>query len=400
MRIDKFPGLITDQEPFEVGLEGFVTAENVDLSKNNKPSRREGYSPFYAGATDAAWGDKEIFLLVEGRYLKSLHADGSAEIIKELVASSKHLRACRAYDNRVYWSTGTDAGVIEKGSNRPFGVLKPTSFTVDAGQGSMPEARYMLGLVYVNARGVEGPMAYTVVDIEGEVTINIPHTPLELFAQGIENIRMFVSYPDGEVPYLAREIAVGETTYMTYSGDTADLGIPAEAENLSNMPTDGFIAEFAGRLWTSTNAAEGGMLVHSDPYSELTNLVSGFIPFPDEITGIGGLDTGRFAGLYVGTTERVYFLQGTEPERMNVVEVMNYGMIPGTMVKADGRLIGEGANTSVLLWSSPRGVCAGYPEGEVNNLTQRRIGTLTGHAGTAIIRRANGQSHLMTVLRS
>jgi hypothetical protein len=396
VRVDKFPGIVTDQEPFEIGLNGFVTAENVDLNKTQKPSRREGYSSFYAGTIEVAWGDDEIFLFIEGGYLKSLQADASAEIITELSANSKFLTATRAYDDRLYWTTGIDSGVIEGGNNRPFGVLKPGSFVVEEDSGSMPEARYLLGLAYVNSRGVEGPLSYAVLDTTGGVTITIPHTPLELLAQDIEYVRMFVSYPDGEQPYRAGEIAVGDATYMTYSGDTTDLGIPAEAFNLSNMPVGGFIEDHGARIWTSRE----DRLYFSNPYSELTNLLTQFMPFSATITGIGSVS----GGLYVGTTDAVYFMEGSDPDRMGLSERLPYGMIPGTLVKADGRRVGEGANTKVLLWATERGFCMGTPgrrgEGEVTNLTEHRVGTLTGHTGTAILRRANGQNHLMTVLRS
>jgi len=402
MRITNFPGLNLQDDPMEVGLDGLVAAENIDISKKNKPSRRVGRSLFYAGSPAAGWSDGRTCLFVEGATLKQLNTDGTATSVATLTVTSRALRAVRAYDDRLYWTTGADSGVIDRGANRQVGVLKPGSLVLESTEvGALPAGGYMVGLAYVDARGAEGPMSYSAAQLAGGVSVRIPHTPLELVAAGVEAVRLYLSTPDGEVPYLADEVATGESSYISYAGDATDLGVPGEADNLDNLPLGGFLEEFAARLWSSLGGQDGtGLVVYTHPYSELTNLHGNFFAFPSEVAGLGGVDTGRFAGLYVGTAEAVYFLQGTDPQQMSSKKVMDYGMIPGTLTKTDGRVLGEGTDTPVLLWASPRGICAGYPDGQAVNLTQRRIGSLTGHAGTAILRRANGQNHLLTVLRS
>lgn len=396
MRIDKFPGVVTDQDPYEVGVEGLVTGENIDLSKNHNVSRRQGFTSFYPGTIQAAWGDDRSFLLVEGNELRSLDDGANVSTLATGLADCTVLRGLRAYDDRIFWTTLADSGVVEGGTNREWGVLKPTATVAVSTAGQMPEGRYKVGLCYVNSRGIEGPIHYVLAELSGGVSVEIPHSVLDLAAESIEYVRLYISTTDGQVLYFANELAVGDSGTIEYTGDTSDLQVAAEANNYDNMPTDGFLEEHGGRIWTSTRGASGGgIVVYSNPYSELTDLLANFFPFKGEITGLGSVES----GLYVGTTEGVYYLNGHDPEQMVALEKVSYGVIPGTMVKADGRLVGEGANATVLLWSSDRGFCAGFPGGEVVNLTERRVGTLTGAAGTAILRRANGQNHLLTVLR-
>lgn len=400
MRIDTFPGLNNKDDPYEVGLSGLVAADNVDISAKNKPSRRAGYEKVYSGQIEAAWGDHDTLLFIEDGTLKSLRSDNTAETVASLTANARHLHACRAYDNRLYWTTPTDAGVIRDGQNRPFGVLKPTRVAAVEGIGALPAAAYMVGLTYVNSFLTEGPLAYTSVKAFGSVEVTIPHGVLELLAADIEHVRLYLSSPDGEVMYLANEIDVGDSNTISYDGDCTDLGVPADAANLDNLPTGGFLAAYAGRLWSGFGYDGQGFVAYTSPYAELTNALTDFFAFPEPVTGLGGLDAGRFPGLYVGTERAVYFLSGSDPGRMESRKVMDHGVIRGTMKKVDGRVVGKGVDAEVLLWTSERGICVGAPEGEATILTKDRVESLTGSAGTAILRRADGQNHLITILRS
>lgn len=396
-RIKAFPGLNIEDDPFEVGLEGLVTAQNVDITSRNKLSRRAGYTETLLGTITAAWGDGDIFLFIEGGNLKSYNADGTTSTLRTGLTVVDKLTGERAYDDRVYWTTGQDSGVVQFGVDRAIGVLQPSSFQVTEIDGALPSGLYLLALAYV-AHGEEGPLSWhSFIDASGGVSVEIPNTVAELLAADVSAIRLYISTTNGQQLYFAGEQAVGESNYITYTGDATGLSIPADASHAHNMPADGIFASHGGRLWGVAHSDDhGDSVVYSHPYSELTDLRKNFIQFDAAVTMMGSVS----GGLYVGTEDEVVFLTGDDPEQMTHSTKLNYGVIPGTMVKVDGRVIGEGVPAEVLLWASERGLCAGFPDGEVRNLTERRVGTLTGHAGAAILRRANGQNHYLAVLRS
>lgn len=396
MRFDKFPGLVLDKDPADVGFDGLVVARNIDISQAGKISRRRGYTSFYAGAIDAAWGDGETTLFVEGSVLKQLQADGSSSVVASLTASTKLLSACRAYGNRLYWTTGIDYGVIESGVNRRFGVLKPSSVLVSTEAGALPDASYLVALSYVDVRGVEGPMSYSWIQASGGVRAVIPHSVLELAANDVASVRLYLSNPDGAKMYRAGEVQVGEASSIAYVGATLEFGVPEENATLSNMVLDGRIAEHGNRLWCLTRSVEGGFVTYTEPYSEMTNAAANFFAFASEGTALGSVS----GGLYVGTQDSVFFLNGDDPGQMQASKKTDYGVIPGTMVAIDGRLINEEVRAKALMWASPRGICVGFPDGEVVNLTQGRVSELTGHAGAAILRQEDGQNHFLSVIRS
>ena len=97
--------------------------------------------------------------------------------------------------------------------------------------------------------------------------------------------------------------------------------------------------------------------------------VSG-IPFPARITMIRPVDN----GLYVGTEAGVFFLAGTDPTAgMAMRRVSSDAAIPGSdvLVRADD--YGRFDPVPGVIWTAPRGICLGLPDGVVINLTKNRV---------------------------
>jgi len=120
MKLDQFPGLNTVANSYELGFGGLTQAENVDISQNGDVSQRPGRVKVYTGTIQAAWGDGQDFLFIEGNTLKVLNADYSASTLVSGLISGHALYMLRSAVGRLYWSTGAEHGVVEDGTNRDW----------------------------------------------------------------------------------------------------------------------------------------------------------------------------------------------------------------------------------------------------------------------------------------
>jgi len=123
MKLDQFPGLNTVSDLYALSLNGLAEADNIDLSKDGNISRRPGRTKVYTGVIDAAWGDGQDFLFIEGGELKQLNSDYTATTLATLTISATTLYVLRSATNKLYWSTGHEHGVIEAGVNRSWNIV-------------------------------------------------------------------------------------------------------------------------------------------------------------------------------------------------------------------------------------------------------------------------------------
>jgi hypothetical protein len=390
VKIDQVTGLNLVDEPHEVGATGLVVGDNVDITTRNKVRRRGGRQRVYTGVIDAAWGDGEGYLFVEGSALKRLLPDYTAEELANSITHTGNLWACRHPAGMVYWSNGVELGVIVGGTNRPWGLPTPATPVVSqAAAGSMRQARYLVALSF-ERNGEEGPLSEHALFV-GDTGVSIPAITVttELTLAGVTGVNLYLTGPDGSELYLAGTYALGST--ILYQGDCSEFSVPADTMFLNQMPPCEDIVYFAGRLWT----AALDMLLYTRPYHEMLDLREDFIPMGERIAAHGAVSD----GLYVATLSETYFFAGTDPAEMIPDLRADFGAIPGTMVEVDGRVVGEGSNVTALMWASPRGICVGLPGGQVVNLTERRVNTLMGERGTAFLRQVDGQSHYVAVVQ-
>src|SRR5437868_11295382 len=114
---ETFAGLRGDVTPERFGSGDLAVGDNVDLDKSGRLARRAGYTLTLAGAVHSLWADpmQEFCLFVSGGQLQRLAADFTAHPIKSLVDGQSRLSAERVSD-RVYYSNGTDTGIMERAS--------------------------------------------------------------------------------------------------------------------------------------------------------------------------------------------------------------------------------------------------------------------------------------------
>lgn len=146
---------------------------------------------------------------------------------------------------------------------------------------------------------------------------------------------------------------------VQHKTDTRILGMPA---------LFGQLCSFAGRMFV----VDGQYLWESEPGNPgCFDLGSGYMDFGEMIVDLVAVR----GGLYVSTTTRVFFLDGSSKADFRKFEVYPQPMIPGTAKQVAGDDLGQGdfLQGVCAVWVSPTGVCFGSEDGRVNNVTSRKL---------------------------
>ena len=152
---------------------------------------------------------------------------------------------------------------------------------------------------------------------------------------------------------------------------TATMG-QISGRRLSAPPLSGLIEEHNGRIYLAID----NMLWVTELYLySQVDRDKNFIQFEHDITMLysGG------GGLFVGTTDELYFLPGTFAQGMKIDTVMDAGVVPGSLVEIPAPMVHPGAGSQLIpegflpVFTTAAGICVGLAGGEVHNLTQGRV---------------------------
>ena len=133
-------------------------------------------------------------------------------------------------------------------------------------------------------------------------------------------------------------------------------------EYLSSPPLGELIEVYNGRMFI----VDDNVLYYSSVFDFSRFEMTAQIVFEDSITMLVSLST----GLYVGTTNNVYFLHGEDPLSMVLIPVYHAGAISGTAVRVSAYEIIDNAISDVIVFSvSGESICIGNEQGRVLSLT-------------------------------
>lgn len=161
------------------------------------------------------------------------------------------------------------------------------------------------------------------------------------------------------------------------------------------------LAYYNGRIYL----AQGRTVWATELYAyNFVEKVTNFLPFEADITLLGAVGD----GLYVGTTEGIWFISGPTFKEMKRVRVMDTPAIPGSMVGVPGELanppqVGLDQDTSAqvsLLFMTGRGYCGGHDGGTCYNYSESKFIFPAAQTVAAFFRRQDGMNQYIAVLNS
>lgn len=390
MRITAFTGLDTLNPESEVPIAGAVVADNVDFTRGGKVRRRLGRDRVASLGVSAAWSDGRTLLLQSGTTLYRVEdAQGTMTALAQGLAASESLCAVEV-NGRLYWSNGTNTGVIDGSQSRAWGMPTPTGLRIAQTAGFMPSGTYMVAMSQVREDGYEsgiGPAQFVTLT-DGGIVVYPPAGSEE----AAENV-LYLSSADGDVMFEAARAPATEAS-IRYTADTASLRLPARYAFTEPPPAGHLMCYYRGRIYI----AQGPVVWATRPMDyERIDPRSDYLLFDAPTTLLEAVED----GIYIATTGRTQFMAGADIAEFQARHVADYGAIPGTSVRVQASQIGKGdASGDAILWASERGLCAGFNGGQSRNLTERRVALPQSASGCAVLREVDGQTHYVAAVRA
>jgi len=382
----EFAGLMTADDPFEVGFDGFVIADNVDMRRQKKVTRRPGRvdTGYTAGGViHSAYADKNIFIFQEGTELKRFISATDTPVLRSGLTAGGRLSAQRIA-GRVYWSNTTENGVIDSnGNERELGVTPPVRTVGSTISGNLGAGRYLYTFTNVESDGREsGALDPTVVEVPENSGLSFT------FSAGLAR-RFYITEENGQELYLAAEVLAGETT-LVYRNRQPRTAIPCDRLLMSPLPAWTAIDWYRAVLMI----AVGDNVEWSQPFDyELRDQAMNYLHFGEPVEVIASLRD----GFYVGTDSGIYWYTGSNMAELDMTQVADYGSIRGTKTHVNGAVVGNGESTErIPIWSTQRGIVMGLPGGSLRNLHENKVDFPGGLQGTALYRNADRQNHYIT----
>jgi hypothetical protein len=346
---------------------------NVDADNDGGFSTRSGFE-LVSAMTDAhsLWGSRDgsFGLYVHGALLKRMVVNDDVPLSATILTGLTLGAAMSFFEhaNEVFFSNGHQLGVVTRTSCRLLGVQDPDPPGVAySAAGTLPAGKYSLACSYVRADGEESGLSAQ-VDITlaaaGGLTVTLPNSAA---AAGAVDVRIYCTPANGDVLYLAATAPVGLTDIFLGS---LDLSKVADTRHLRRMPPGTAVRVFNGRLFTS----RGDVLWFSEPFRYgLTSPRHNFVRFNSAITMIEPV----MGGVFVGTQEAVYFLQGDGPGgfKQGLVSVNAPFQGSSTLVPTSAlpkKLAEQGAGFAAV-WLGAHGYSVGLPSGTALDVQSDRI---------------------------
>jgi len=389
-----FGGLRNNVPAHRFGPKDLEVASNIDIDASGMASLRTGHgSSLYAGAVHSMFAEDDICLFVEASTLKRLSAAYAGSTLRSLTSNAR--MSFWKVDERVYFSNGTDLGVVEAGGARGWGLPVPPQFLAVATVGYMPAGDYLFTMTYLAADGRESgadECGRITVPTGGGITFTLPvSTHADVAYKAV-----YLAPANGGDALLRRALLVtNATTIATYANDTTELPGGALLESL--MCTAPPAGQLVGYFQGCTYVAVGADVFHSKPYGPEWFDLEEYFSFDSTVTMFAPSED---EGIFFGSEKATYWVPGSGPEAFRQVRKASYGVIPGTLTYIDAGKFGDGSmgERELPMWLSTKGICIGLPGGTVQNLTDAKYSFTAQGSGCALFR--SDTSQLIAVANS
>lgn len=193
----------------------------------------------------------------------------------------------------------------------------------------------------------------------------------------VTGVRIYATSVGGTDMQLAGEVGI-RTTSFSINKDHV-LGMAAPFKHLSPMPTGKYLCYWRGRLVTAT----ANVIRFSEPLAyHLHDERHGFIQTAQRVTFIQPVEN----GLWVGQSDHVIFVQGTQLDDMSISIKSAQKPIPDSAIQMTGNEMGEVAEGGSLItvWLASNGYVAGSSSGQIIEYQAGRISNVSAQTGTTV----------------
>lgn len=369
-------------------------AVNVDLTKDGHMSRRQGYTPHYAGTlVHSLWSEDalDFGLFVDGGVLHTLDQSGGVESLGLDVGDLP--LSYSLVGDRVLFSNGSTSGMLLLPGRvlHPWAVAVPDLPAIDVVPGyGLPAGTYQIAFTVVDALGRESGASHTLqLELpEGSGLLVSPGAPL---APG-HRLNAYLSAPNDDVLRFNETLAGGGLIASQHEGPMLATQL------LTAMPPGQFTCVLNGVHWV----ADGRTLRWSPPFRYgMTDPGHNLVRFDARIDLLAPVDGGKQgAGMFVAAGKRTYWLGGAVAADRTFVDAHSAGAVPGTLMQIKGQLIGMDDDSEYSVWLSRRGTYViGMPGGDIAALKSGEAAIDDADRGASTLVERNGMHQMVTALR-
>lgn len=369
LKFDKFTGINNVVPDYRIKKSELVTATNVDIGLDNEITRRAGYTEISDLCHKNLWqADGYLLATTDSDLVKA--AGGVQTVLYPSIGVTR-MWYVNLPNGKTAFSNGLINGITDGTAvgTTPWGVPTPPSIgTLTEVPGDLHPGDYQYQITYVRLLdGLEGGPEYSnpVPITQGGVVL----TGLPVLTG--YKINVYLTSLDGGTGYYAGSTTNGA---FSFTGKNEQLVLPCRTEFLSPAPAGRLLAFWRGR----TLVAKDNVLYASKTAQwEHFDLRRDFKQFSAPITLVQPVD----GGIFVGTTEELAFLGGTEFDKL-VYEQKVAGPVvlgSGVSIKAEQTAgDGNGGNKpqgSAMICIADGSIVTGYSSGNVTRTTQERYRT-------------------------
>lgn len=371
-----FRGLNNVADPLRLGLEWLTQADNVDVTPRNALVRARGFvqsTSNYAITGAFATEDQQQLYVVDAGELRKMNADLTYTVLDTGLAAAKMNFV--EVNGQVFYTNGTDFGVIAGGVAYPWGIPTPAMPNVVRGDGVLPEGVYQVCVTLTNEQGMEsGSSDVAVIAVAADSQIAISSIPQ---TAGFET-NVYVTATDGTVFFeLARD--VGAATSYNCGQDQLGMELPFWG---LDAPRGSLPAYFAGQMYVAEPMA----------YADQTTIWASWplhyhhFDFAADAIAVPGtvrMLRATESALIIGTERGLHAWDGDK-----LTDLAPYGVVPGWHAsELDGKL---------YFWSE-RGLCRALP---FENLTENTLSVAPGTSAGAMVLERDGMRRYVVSLHT
>lgn len=348
MKVREFKGINNVADETRLAPGELTAATNIDIGSRANILSRRGRTSLRAGLAGSVFESSfGVFALVDSDLLL-LGTDGTP--LRTVYPSLGYTRVWYAVlpDGRVAFSNGLIQGLASLTTTSDWGVPTP----VDAGTGIDGNTLYQITYVRTSD-GLEGPPAYGTLIDTTEMIIGLP------MRDGYTINVYFAPY--GSDMFLAGSTATDAYLHGGTALSTQFIGSGLAQPPVGIMPT----------VWASrVLIADGAVMWATRPFQpELCDLTQDFVQMPAPIT----MMYGNSDGVFVGTTEGMYFLAGTALSDLKAQSIAAGAVALGSGVEVDLSYLNEKVRPRDILQGAlcllDGAVHLAHGNGQINGLT-------------------------------
>ncbi|MDR3066371.1 MAG: hypothetical protein LBV05_12830 [Comamonas sp.] len=364
LTFEGFSGINNVQPELRLSGRDLLQARDVDIGLTGEVMRRLGLTQASEDCHKNLWRASGFMLATIGTQLTAIHPDGTRRVIHPALGTER-VWYCNLPDGRTTFTNGLIQGVTDGmvGTQRSLPVPESLG-AVDMARGELHPGPYRYHLSYVRlADMLEGPTASSEMVMVAEGGLRLDGLPER---EGCA-VNVYLSGKDGEGAYLAGTVAGGS---FEFRGNNAALVLPCRTLGAQAFPVGTITAFWRGRVLV----AQDDVLWASRPMAPHLADWRDFKSLGAPITAIQPVDD----GVYVGTSQELVFLAGTEWEQLAYVPTKRGPVVLGSGVEAPGHRLqlGDGTGSGQAMLCIAGGeVVAGFSGGQTSSLTANRYRT-------------------------